>query len=307
MKKISAPAFVASRVSFSRNGFASLALLLGAACGGLTIASADSLPLAFENLSGNSSSQVWIQFLGGDQVTGTYVDSLTGQTNQLQANTAYSLDQLVNPSTGLSTVNLTSFSGRVYVSYGAYGLQGMGAPGSSYTPAANLTTDPNYSTRYQYMEPTVQLQSDNSVTVWADLSYIDFTATSLSMSARYTSSNNLNTSVQNYNQVSSNSQALVNVTKATAVNPNAVVLPAGASSTLPNSEFTRVISPQFSDPSAYHDFTNYLNYLDGKSVHLSGTFVGTGTQPAATRPPRRRRMISRAPSGRTARSFSRSD
>ncbi len=100
MKKISVPAFVASRVSFSRNGFASLALLLGAACGGLTIASADSLPLAFENLSGNSSSQVWIQFLGGDQVTGTYVDSLTGQTNQLQANTAYSLDQLVNPTTG---------------------------------------------------------------------------------------------------------------------------------------------------------------------------------------------------------------
>ncbi|PTY00598.1 hypothetical protein DB345_00405 [Spartobacteria bacterium LR76] len=280
MKNLSVSALAAPRVSFFRNGFSALALLLGAACGGLSSASADTLPLAFENLSGNSSSQVWIQFLGGDQVTGTYVDSLTGQTNQLQANTAYSLDQLVNPTTGLSTVNLTSFSGRVYVSYGAYGLQGMGAPGSSYTPAANLTTDPNYSTRYQYMEPTVQLQSDNSVTVWADLSYIDFTATSLSMSARYTSNNSLNTSVQNYNQVSSNSQALVNVTKATAVNPNAVVLPAGASSTLPNSEFTRVISPQFSDPSAYHDFTNYLNYLDGKSVHLSGTFVGTGTQPS---------------------------
>lgn len=280
MKTLSVSALAAPRVSFFRNGFSALALLLGAACGGLSPAAADTLPLAFENLSGNSSSQVWIQFLGGDQVTGTYVDSLTGQTNQLQANTAYSLDQLVNPTTGLSTVNISSFSGRVYVSYGAYGLQGMGAPGSSYTPAAALTTDPNYSTRYQYMEPTVKLQSDNSVTVWADLSYIDFTATSLSMSARNTSNNKFNTTVQNYNQTSSNSQTLVNVTKATAVNPSNVVLPAGASPTLPNGEFARVISPQFSDPSAYHDFTNYLTYLDGKSVQLSGTFVGTGSQPS---------------------------
>ena len=280
MKNLSVSALAGSRVSFSRRGFSAFALLVGALCGSVSPASADTLPLAFENLSGNSSSQVWIQFLGGDQVTGTYVDSITGQTNQLQANTAYSLDQLLNPSTGLSTVNLTSFSGRVYVSYGAYGLQGMGAPGSSYTPSANLTTDPNYSTRYQYMEPTVQLQSDNSVTVWADLSYIDFTATSLSMSARYTANNQLNTTVQNYNQVSSNTQSLVNVTKATAVSPSDVVLPSGASSTLPNSQFTRVISPQFSDPSAYHDFSQYLTYLDGKSVHLSGTFVGTGTQPS---------------------------
>ncbi len=136
MKNPFVPSFPASRASLT--GLSALALLIGATCGGLSPASADTLPLAFENLSGNSSSQVWIQFLGGDQVTGTYVDSLTGQTNQLQANTAYSLDQLVNPSTGLSTVNLTSFSGRVYVSYGAYGLQGMGAPGSPYTPPPPL-------------------------------------------------------------------------------------------------------------------------------------------------------------------------
>ena len=280
MKKISVSALSASRVSFSRNGFASLAILLGAVFGGLSPAAADSLPLAFENLSGNSSSQVWIQFLGGDQVTGTYVDSLTGATNQLQANTAYSLDQLLDPTTGLSTVNITSFSGRVYVSYGAYGLQGMGAPGSSYTPAAALTTDPNYSTRYQYMEPTVKLQSDNSVTVWADLSYIDFTATSLSMSARYTANNQFNTTVQNYNQTSSNTQALVNATVGTAAIPSQAVLPSGASTTLPNNQFTRVISPQFSDTTTYHDFSDYLTYLDGKAVQLSGTFVGTGTQPS---------------------------
>lgn len=280
MKNLSVSALAARRVSFSRRGFSALALLAGVLCGSVSPASADSLPLAFENLSGNSSSQVWIQFLGGDQVTGTYVDSLTGATNQLQANTAYSLDQLLDPTTGLSTVNITSFSGRVYVSYGAYGLQGMGAPGSSYTPAANLTTDPNYSTRYQYMEPTVQLQSDNSVTVWADLSYIDFTATSLSMSARYTSNNSLNTSVQNYNQTSSNTQALVNATVGTAAIPSQAVLPSGASTTLPNNQFTRVISPQFSDTTTYHDFTDYLTYLDGKSVQLSGTFVGTGTQPS---------------------------
>jgi len=260
------------------------ALQLGLRCAALMmvllvpqIAFADSVPIVFDNTTGMSSSQIFIQFLGSsDQITGSY-SNIFGAGKALQANTAYSLDQLTDPLTGKAQVSVSDFSGRVYVNYGPYGLQGM-QPG--YSPSAAVSSDPNYLTRYQYWEPTIVPQSNGSTTLWADLSYIDFTAISLSMSAR-TSSGAVNTTVSNGNQVSAPTQTLVNATMATAVSPALAVMPSGASSTLPNSVFSRVISPQFSANGTYHDFSAYLGSLSSAStgVNLAGTFVGTGSQP----------------------------
>ncbi len=275
MKKYLASALESLRLS----GFSALAACVASLP--LPSASASDVPLdlVFENLSGNSSSQIWIQFLGGEAVTGTYTN-IFGDSQQLLANTAYSLDQLVDPTTGKSTVSISNFSGRVYVSYGAYGLQALGTNNGNYTPAAANSSDPNYTTRYQYMEPTIAQQSDGTSTVYADLSYIDFTAISLSLSARDSNTGAYNTTVSNYKQISANTQQLVNATVGTAASASDAILPAGASQTLPNDTFARVISPQFSSAGVYHDFTNYLTALDGKSVTLNGTFVGTGQQPS---------------------------
>jgi|GEM_PF-1820373 len=255
-------------------------------------ASADTpVALGFQNNTGVSDSQIFIQFLGGGAVTGNYVDALSGTTVSLQANTAYSLAQLQN-----SSLDVSQFSGRVYVNYGAYGLSNLGANNGGYTPAASLSTDPNFNTRYQYFETTIAPQTDGSSTYYGDLSYIDFTAMSMSMKLILTSTGSINTSVANTNQISANTQALVNATAGSATSISAPIFPTGASSVLPNSTFARVISPQFSENGVYHDFSNYLAYLGAtgtasisttgtailagaKSVNLSGVFVGTGSQP----------------------------
>ena len=240
------------------------------------LARAQSVPIVFSNDTGMSSSQIWIQFLGGHAVDGTYTDAITG-VQQLQGNTAYSLDQLTNPATGKAQINLSAVdSGRVYVSYGAYGLQNLGADNGGYTPSAQTITDPNYGTRYQYWEPTVK-PAGGGATIWADLTYIDMTAISFSMSARNTSDNKLNAAISNGNQTSSFGQVLVNKAWSSSTNSPQAIMPSGASTTLPNSTFARVISPQFSSAGTYPDFTNYLNHLGNASTTatISGQFVGT--------------------------------
>ena len=250
-----------------------LAMALGTV--GPEVARAQSVPIVFSNDTGMSSSQIWIQFLGGHAVDGTYTDAITG-VQQLQGNVAYSLDQLTNPATGKAQLNLSAVdSGRVYVSYGAYGLQNLGADNGGYTPAAQTVTDPNYGTRYQYWEPTVK-PAGGGATIWADLTYIDMTAISFSMSARK-ADGSLNTSVSNGNQTSSFGQVLVSKAWTSSGNSPQAVMPSGASPILPNPTFARVISPQFSSTGTYPDFTNYLNHLGNASTTatISGQFVGT--------------------------------
>lgn len=243
---------------------------------------AQPVPIVLTNDTGMSSSQIWVQFMGGSQVDG-YYSNVFGSNQTLFANTAYSLDQLTNPLTGKAEVFINEFSaGRIYVNFGPYGLSNLGANGGFYTPAAANPLDPNYNTRYQYFEQTILPQPTGGSTVWADLSYIDFTAISLSMYAKYSANGTLNPHVGNGNQTSVNTQQLVNATVGSAMNATLAVLPSGASSTLPNNEFTRVISPQFSANGTYHDFTAYLGHLGNSTtqVKLDGTFVGTGPQPA---------------------------
>lgn len=262
--------------------FRSVCVLLAIAVGILVPTSAwaqSSVPIVFSNDTGMSSSQIFIQFLGGHPVDGSYFDAITGIQTQLQSNTAYSLDQITNPTTGKSQINLSSVdSGRVYVSFGPYGLQNLGADNGGYTPSAQDPLDANYGTRYQYWEPTV-VQAGGGATIYADLTYIDFTAISFSMSAR-NSNGTINTTVSNGNQSSSFGQPLVNQAWSSSGNSTQAIMPSGASTNLPNSEFARVISPQFSSNGTYTDFTNYLNHLGATSGNatISGEFVGTATQ-----------------------------
>lgn len=273
--------------------FSALGLLLFTTAGLGALHADTPVSLVFQNNTGVSDSQIFIQFLGGGSVTGTYVDSLTG-TQTIQANTAYSLAQLQN-----SSLDLSQFSGRIYVNYGAYGLSNLGADNGGYTPSAANPLDPNYNTRYQYFEATITPQANGSSTFYGDLSYIDFTAMSMSMSAVIAGSTTLNPAVSNNNQFSQNTQVLVNAAASSAVTPTLPILPAGASSTLPNSSFARVISPQFSGDGVYHDFTAYLGYLatgsttgslttgtsinpGAISVNIVGTYVGTGGQPSGS-------------------------
>jgi autotransporter-associated beta strand protein len=257
-----------------------LALVFVMALGFVETAKAQPVVLDFDNNTGLSSSQIYIQFLGGNPVTGTYVDPITGLTTNLVQNTSYSLAQLGD----LSQLQITALnSGRIYVSYGAYGMSNLGADNGGYTPSAGVPTDPNYKTRYQYFELTAQQKPNGSVNYYGDLTYIDFTAISMSMKAVGTTGG---TAVSNPIQLSAPTQTLVNLANAasTVGNPGGTspVLPAGSSTTLPNSTFARVISPQFGATTNYHDFTSYLNTLSGTSVEIAGTFVGTGTQPTGT-------------------------
>jgi len=250
------------------------ALFLLAALSGVQSARAQAVPLVFDNNTGMSSSQIYIQFLGGNPVTGTYVDTLTGQTLSLNQNVSYSLAQM-------SDIQISSLnSGRVYVNYGPTGLSNLGADNGQYTPAAGVTTDPNNNTRYQYFEFTAQKQANNSVNYFGDLSYIDFTAISMSMTATNANGSAINPAlVNNPVQLSVNTQQLVNAAAGSAASPNAVEPANSISSTTIGSNFARVISPQFGDPANYHDFSSYLTTLSGSSVNIAGTFVGTGPQP----------------------------
>lgn len=252
---------------------------------------AASIPIVFNNISGIDNNLVWIQFLGGTNVSGHYFD-LNGTQQPLTANTAYSLASLISSQSGQyipgnegsPTLWLENvISGRIYISYGLEGLQGMGSPGGPYTPAVNASSDPNYTTRYQYFEMTVK---DGTIT--SDLSYIDFTAISFSMFGKLAPN-----SGHNLTQTSVSGQQLVNATAALAVNstgqssPNLNVIP-GASAVLPSPEFARVIGPGYTinvndNPTAqevYRDFSSYLDSLgtnpENGKIAIAGLFAGAG-------------------------------
>ena len=170
------------------------------------------VPLVFATPHHRAS--VFIQFLA--DVEGFYRD-INGQKHSLQPYKPYSLLSLVSPTplvqsvpAHLPAVFLTSFSGRFYISL-HHGLKDM-VPG--YIPAANSGPsggnqgDPNFACCYQYIEPTV---TGNQINI--DMSYIDFTAISLCMTAKNAPH------AQNGRQTSESSLKLATAT-ATASSPS---------------------------------------------------------------------------------------
>jgi hypothetical protein len=218
------------------------------------------IPFIFD---ANSPTDTYVQFLGDDSLEGHYYDS-SGTKQTLEPHTGYLLSSLVsttpviaNAPINVPAVLVKSFSGRTYMSLGAE-IPGMAA---GFIPNAN---DDTVDSRYQYFEPTV----DNSQ-LNIDLSYIDFTSFSLSLTA-----NNAPHGT-NKTQSSHTTQELVSATAGSAKTTDGSEL-FYTSGTPPTSKFLRVISPQLGASGLYHDFTHYLKTeLVGKSVEISGTYVGT--------------------------------
>jgi autotransporter-associated beta strand protein len=267
-----------------RPALAALCLLAcGAAPAPAQQASPLSVPILFDNQTGLDPSQIHIQFLGGYPISGNYINSATGVAAGLSASpgVSYSLAQLQ----GLGTFNATTnpkgvtsnytntpgilvdnlISGRIYLNFGTEGLVNP-TMAYGYTPEPYSSVDPNYATRWQYFEATIK-----NGQVWADLSYIDFTSISFGLNATNAPNGG------NTNQISSNTTTLVNATLASATS-NAASLPV-AGAVLPNPQFARVISPQYTvgnNQTVYGSFNNYLASLNGKNSTISGLFAGVG-------------------------------
>lgn len=226
---------------------------------------APSVPILF---SASALPSTFIQFIGDADLDGSYYDS-NGKLQKLAPNLAYALSAIgaaPHLNSDQPAVLVKSFSGRLYVNLGDQGLQGMS---SSYTPSAGDSEDVNYFARYQYFEPTIANSQLN-----VDLSYIDFTSISLSL----TTANAPHAT--NSRQISATSLALATAAGGAASVADGSVLPA-SSDQLPNAAFARVISPQLAASSLYHDFTHYIQTtLAGASVRLAGTYVGTDAQPS---------------------------
>jgi hypothetical protein len=236
-------------------------------------AQAQDLPMVFSVPAGTNPSQVWVQFVTSGSVAGYYNDT-SGTQQPLAANTAYSLAQITSPvSVGngapanVPAMLVGTFNGRVYVNFGSAGLQNLGP---SYTPDAGSSGDPNYYTRYQYFEPTFAAVT-NGTSVNVDLSYIDFMAISMSLTAVDPAH------VTNSPQTSSYGQTMVSAAAGSSIS-NAAVLPS-ASDLLPNAAFARVLGPHLSPTGYYHDFSSYLAFLNGQTATIKGVFSGVGTQP----------------------------
>lgn len=232
-----------------------------------TSADAPGVPMVFTSMSPGTT---YIQFLGDSTMTGKYYDE-SGVRHDLKPNTAYLLQSIISDSLlapnlpkNAPAVLVNSFSGRLYISFDS-ALKGMN---NKYIPAAQTPEDINYQVRYQYFEPTISNSQMN-----VDLSYIDFTSISLSL----TTVNAPHAS--NGRQITQGSQIMADSAGAAAVINNGSVLPTSKDQ-LPSQKFARVISPQLGVDGLYHDFSEYINSLKGDTVYISGTYVGTGNQPS---------------------------
>ena len=270
-------------------------------------AAAAPMNFAVNNLSGQSSDDVWVLFFtGGTPVDGSYIDSTSGATVALQPTSIGSgnthaiklRDVQVDTSTGQPTFSINGFNGQMWFSYGSSAVDFTnGAPSPNSTSSDNIA---NFNKRFQYIEPTV-VSSGGGAGVNVDQTLIDFFSIPISIQANSgpnTKATSLPSSAGN-NQFTSSTEAFVNrLSQAATTADNNIYLnttPENGPITVgaPNSNlsnFARAISP-VQDPSLYHDWTNYLAALapqttenpDGGSfdaagtqVHIADDYVGSG-------------------------------
>jgi major membrane immunogen (membrane-anchored lipoprotein) len=233
------------------------------------------VPLVFDLPEGKTAEQVFIHFLTSQFVCGFYRDA-SGQKQQLAKSTAYKLSEITSPTplkpglpAGKPAVVVNSFqSGRVYISYDS----ALDLSGDNYQPAPEVTTDKNYAIRYQYFEPTCTCswaKDSQTVTTWADLSYIDFISIPVAMKAV----NAVNG--ENIDQwTKADTLTMQEIAAPTAKVPGQnVVLDA-------NENFVRVLAPMtMPQASMYPDWSDYLTSLQGVQTRIKGCYVGTGDQP----------------------------
>lgn len=238
------------------------------------------VPLVFKMGPGVDPANVFVVFPGttGDTFK-AYCNNSTGsgESNVLQANTSYSMSALTGTTSvgggapaNVPAVYVTQFSsGRVYISLDDQ----LSWADAGYTPDATNTNDVNYNIRYQYIEPTIVGAQIN-----VDMSYIDFTAISMSLEAK-----NAPHASNNPQKTIAPSLQLIQAAAKSSATPYSNVLPSSADM-FPSANFARVISTHLG-PTNYHDWTTYLtDFMPGKSTLISGCYAGT-QQPENEQPP----------------------
>jgi len=220
-----------------------------------------SIPIIFKNLTGQDA---YVQFLNGHFGTGQ--TGANGTVN-LAGDTAYSFTELSSEVPGHSSlgsvpnVSLNDFTnGRIYFNLGSAGLSNLG---SGYQPSSSDSHDPNYSVRYGFIEPNVFGNSANNM----DLSFIDFFGLSITAST-FKDGKEVATLPCAYGcQIIDALAPLTN---------NNACIPEGAP-TPPYTDFARILGPGHS--SAYHDWTAYLNHLEGSpyTTQIAGYYGGDGS------------------------------
>ncbi len=237
------------------------------------MAFANGVPLVFSIPSEQNPSNTFVNFVTvNTNFSGMYRDA-SGTAHSLVRNTNYSLATLISPvsvgggaPSNHPAVLISNFiSGRIYFNYGAAGLVNIS---DGYRPAAQTPADPNYKTRWAYLEPTVENSKFTG-----NLSYIDMFAFSISLEAI-----NAPHAVNNP-QLSAHGKAFAEATAATSIGVGSNILP-DAGAMLPSTNFARIIAPQLRGD-LYTSWSNYLKgYLPGKTNTLKGLFAGVGTQPS---------------------------
>jgi len=236
------------------------------------------VPIVFSLPSDRKAEEVFVQFLGDDshKIDGYYYDS-QGTKHPLANNTPYSLATLTGstsvgggaPSQTPSVMVNKFEGGRVYINYGSSGLTHLGG---AYIPDPKNTSDPNKSNRYQFFEPTITGHS-----LFTNLSYIDCLGISLSLEGVNASHGN-NTSLKTTASTSQMAKAAANAASSYGAN----IYPSSKALDHFSTDFVRVLTPHNAGFSAYHDWSDYLKYLKGKTATLDDLFVGLDPQPNHT-------------------------
>ena len=119
------------------------------------------VPIVFEIPADHNPTNVFVQFLTSSTTLSAMYRNPSGNATSIHKNTAYSLASLTSPipvgggaPSNKPAILVSNFiSGRIYFNYGTNGLAGLS---DLYIPGAQNPADPNYYTRYGYLEPTVE-------------------------------------------------------------------------------------------------------------------------------------------------------
>lgn len=292
----------------------------------LNVLTMSTLNVTFTNNSTHKVSDISIGFVPGAGATFNVTNAVTGDTiNPL--NTAagsgnwYSFSDFVNPKSGGSNgVNITNFSGRIYIAYGTtWSVQYAG-----YEPA-QAVTDPNFFLRYDKVEMTF----NGSASDVANLTSIDYWSIPISLNTYIHGAKVGGNSVSGllgtttaqdiYNDLLALTSPTQSGLTGLAGNDGSVIaalVPGSfvqydSSSPAPGTAFARIIGPS-SYPSIYPNqgipvtpyqlFSGYLNNLvtrygvgtsvsaivpglgNGTIATIAGSFAGVGPNVPATGP-----------------------
>ena len=248
------------------------AFALAYAAGVAPALAAPPLLVDLKNNSGLADSQVYIGFIGGTLSATNVATGAAMQASTYDHPTWYTLDQL---SKG---IDLTGFSGRMYVGYGTPWT--FANPG--YEPSATNPGDANYYKRYDKVELTYY---GNAADV-ADTTSIDYFSIPVALKVYQGGPNG---TVKGTIRASSTTDT-VNAVRNTTPTPGAAIV------TDSGGNFVRAIGPGVYPPtgglpaSPYDNFSHYLTYLQGTYAPAHGNVVATvkgyfgGVGPAPTTP-----------------------